>query len=162
MPETVDRAMMGLALELEGRLKRSAREKLNKDPTGDLVRSIQAQRERGGIFVGTDREYAQIQDKGGTVRAKGRYLAIPIEQPKSLRGKWPRDYAEGELSPRFPKSGKDPVLIHISGRLEFALKPSVVIPSTGWFSEIIDEMGEWAGQVLLEEIGPELKLLNRP
>lgn len=160
VPRLASQAVLEVALELEGRLKTSAQKRLAKDPTGTLLRSIRTvDQSVEQKTVGTDVEYGRIQDLGGVVRpVRGKYLAIPVEQPKSLRGKWPRDYADGELSPRFP-AGKDPVLIHEpTGRLEFSLKPKVKITATRWFSDPVDEMPTWAGEVVVDVIGDAVQL----
>ena len=63
--------------------------------------------------------YAQIQEKGGTVKGKGKKLAIPIGEGKTRAGvsrvKSPRDIAGLVLIPR---KGKAPLLVLPTGRRE--------------------------------------------
>lgn len=164
MPQAMDQAQLALALELESRMKTSAQQKLAKDPTGALMRSIRTIRKQGFLAVGTDVEYAGVQDEGATIRPKGQWLAIPKEQPKSLRGKWPRDYARGELYRPGAKGATDrpKVLIHRpTGRMEFVLAKQAVIPATHWFTEVRDSMNEWGRVLLQEELGDHIEGLWR-
>lgn len=147
-PAILEAAIRSVALELEGRLKRSGQQRLAKDPTGDLVRSVRAEAAGGTYRVATDRPYARIQDQGGTILPKrGKYLSVPVEQPKSLRGKWPRDYGR-EL--QYIPSRPHPVLVHSSGRVEFVLLSSVTIVGTRWWTDEIEAVPEWAGDLVVE------------
>jgi hypothetical protein len=162
MPGILEDAVLAVALEVEGELKRSAAQRLDKDPTGDLVRSIRTVDRQGGVkVVGSDRPYARIQDVGGPIRpTTGRYLAIPIDQPKSLRGKWPRDYARGELYFVQAKDGRAYLFHAPSGRLEFKLQESVTIRGTRWFTDVVDRMPQIAGEVVVAVVEDRLRALT--
>lgn len=62
-------------------------------------------------------EYARIQDEGGTIRPKTRRnLAVPIGAGRNLPvGKWPRDFAPGELT-LILRKGRAPLLAKVSYR----------------------------------------------
>jgi hypothetical protein len=80
-------------------------------------------------------KYARIQDKGGTITAKGKYLAIPFKGVTER----PRD-----VSDTFVAKSKGGCLIIFQrlgkGKIKpmFALKRSVNIPAANWFTNAID------------------------
>lgn len=50
------------------------------------------------VRTGTGLVYARIQQEGGTITPKTvNYLAIPATKQLARSGKWPRDFAKGEL-----------------------------------------------------------------
>lgn len=78
--------------------------RLNKDPTGALARSVQTrfliEKSTPNLTMavaGSKLIYAEIQDQGGEILPKNRYLALPVNLPRSMRGKWPRDWPSGAL-----------------------------------------------------------------
>lgn len=82
------------------------RHRLKKDPTGALARSVQTRWlvEPGSgtlstAVAGSKLVYAEIQDQGGEINpVRGRYLAVPVDLPRSMRGKWPRDWPRDALT----------------------------------------------------------------
>ena len=63
------------------------------------VRFIRSADGENVAAVVSDSPYAVIQDEGGTILPRrGRHLAIPIPGAGVPRGKWPRDFARGELT----------------------------------------------------------------
>lgn len=82
-----------------------ARRRLNERPrnwgahTGQLARSINTHVTPGGalIIVRTNLIYARIQEEGGTIYPKGKFLALPLKPSLRRSGTWPRDFAKGAL-----------------------------------------------------------------
>jgi len=122
--------------------------------TGDLARNIGyeigATEERWQTIIGTgvggrkSIVYAAIQDKGGTINARNRkYLTIPLAGVKGTAANYPGSF--------IVRSKKGNLLICERGRDGlrplFALKPSVTLPATGWFSNAV-----YARQPLLDEM----------
>jgi len=104
-----------------------------KDPKGDLARSYEVQLlDQGGDFISvgvfSDLVYAEIQDVGGEINAKKKYLAIPHKDAKSIIGvRWPRDFPKDAL--QFVKSKKQgTALLYQGKKLMFILKERVDIP----------------------------------
>ena len=105
-----------------------------KDPKGDLARSYEVQLLDQGddsISVGvfSDLVYAEIQDIGGDIEPKKKYLAIPFKGSKSIIGvRWPRDFGKDEL--QFVKSSKKMGTAYLfqGNRLMFILKDKVKMP----------------------------------
>lgn len=92
----------------------------SKGRTGKLARSFKAEfvsvgsgRVSAGAF--SDLSYADIQDRGGTIRPKTmKRLAVPIMSGKNLPvGKWPRHFAKGQLT-FIPRKGKAPLLAKVT------------------------------------------------
>jgi len=83
-----------------------------------------------GVF--SDLIYAEIQDTGGNILPKKKYLAFPHKSAKSYVGvRWPKDFPDGQLS--FALSSKDPgwtAYLFEKGRKApvFILKKMVTIP----------------------------------
>ena len=78
--------------------------RLAKDPTGALARSVQTRflvnessPSMSVAVAGSKLVYAEIQDQGGEILPKRRYLAVPVKLPRSMRGKWPRDWPSDAL-----------------------------------------------------------------
>lgn len=86
LPEVARVEMLKETLRLgqvaAGEVSRSVRSKLALDPTGRLARSFLVTAEDKGDIVSSTAAsglpYAAIHDQGGTIRAKKKYLAIPI------------------------------------------------------------------------------------
>lgn len=82
-------------------------------------------------------KYAMIQDKGGTIRAKGKYLTIPAPGVKGSI----RDYPGGF----FMKTARGNLVYAMATGMKrytkitylFLLKKQVTLPATGWFSRVI-------------------------
>jgi phage gpG-like protein len=98
--------------------------------TGNLARSYRIHWKRGDMvgYYGSNVKYAAIHERGGTIRAKGKFLAIPLPGAKSGVGSGvsPRNYPKGELFPVTSKRG-NLILMSKSGP-KFVLKRSVKIP----------------------------------
>lgn len=94
---------------------------------GGLIRGTQTK-----VLIGTDLVYARIQEFGGTIRAKGGGLAVPIHpdaQRASAAGRSPRDMSDLKFIPR---PGKPPLLIRDNNGqwdLMYVLPRSVVLPA---------------------------------
>ena len=129
-----------------------------KDSKGALAGSFEVQVLNQGedsisIGVFSDLVYAEIQDEGGEIKAKKKYLAIPFKDSKSIIGvRWPRDFAEGEL--QFIKSKKPgTALLYQGNRLMFILKERVELPGlryldkarTLWESNLDKNLGGHIG-----------------
>lgn len=105
-----------------------ARKRLNERPrnwgnhTGQLARSIHStfDESTGTIRIGTNLIYARVQEIGGEIRPKKKYLAIPVDDSLRRSGKWPRDFGKGEL--QFVRKA----LIQIHGREWWG--PALVTP----------------------------------
>lgn len=104
------------ALIAEAEMRRQIVMLLDKDPTGALARSVRREIVRQGpgeltVQVGPHTVYAAIQDVGGIVRPKKKFLAIPIPGAGVRKGKWPRDWGKGELHFQNRKGGS-PLLFY--------------------------------------------------
>jgi hypothetical protein len=80
-------------------------------------------------------KYAMIQDKGGTVTAKGKYLTIPFKGVKGNARSFDNTFVSKSKAGNliiFQNLGK--------GKIKplFALKHSVTIPASNWFTGAID------------------------
>lgn len=108
--KSFDKQMRGLlenstlraAEEVAGNVRREVIKRLAKDPTGNLARSfrpslVQKSKRKMVAGVFSDVVYAEIQDQGGTIFPKKKKLAVPLPGAPVPRGKWPRDFARGEL-----------------------------------------------------------------
>lgn len=111
------------------------------------------------IAIGTDLEYAAMQEFGGVVKPKNvKYLAIPLTE-EGRQYVSPRDFPR-ELHPVFGRSGSG-VLVDKSGTAHYALRKSVIIPAHPYLRPAADEQEDAAvsatGQVLktqLDRIAP--------
>ena len=130
----VDAATAG-ALIIQNAAKKNAPRK-----TRNLSRSIHtevafASRDQAEVTVGTDVEYAAIQEFGGTITAKnGKYLAIPVNETAQMYK--PMDFP-GKLHFQGDNSGG--VLMNAEGEVFYALKPSVTIPAHPYLRPALDE-----------------------
>lgn len=136
LPSTVERAVLAAAQYAAGVIRKTTREIFPSGRTGALARSFRE------TFLGwsdgavsaaavSDLTQAGILDRGGVITAKsGRNLAVPVGAGRALpAGKWPRDFAKGELT-LIGRKGRPPLLARVSGRKVtplFILKPSVKI-----------------------------------
>jgi len=121
--------------------------------TRTLSRSIHTElvsssRSKASVEIGTNLEYAAIQEFGGTIVAKkGKFLAIPLD--KGAEGYGPRDFP-GKL--HFVGNNSGGVLMDAQGKAHYALKHSVVIPAHPYLrpalAENEDAAAEAAGRVL--------------
>jgi hypothetical protein len=105
----------------------------------------------------SDLVYAKIQDEGGTIHAKRKWLAIPIGRKVPL-GKWPRDYGRGELI-LVGKEGLGLVLARIIGKGKkakvdplFALRRSVTLTGRGYVEKARGEVAKVADKIMADGI----------
>jgi hypothetical protein len=115
--------------------------------TGQLARSVgMAVRSDGlsqEITVGTgisgDKSviYARIQDQGGTIRAKKKYLTIPMPGILGRASNYPDSFIIRS------KAG-NPLIVERKGksgmRVLFVLKREVTLPATNWFSRPLEQL----------------------
>lgn len=123
--------------------------RLNKDPTGALMRSVQTRflvnESKPSLSVavaGSKLVYAAIQDQGGEVRAKRKFLAIPVNLPAASRGKWPRDWPRGALQLIRARRGKF-LLAERDGEnliVRYVLQRSVRVKGTGYVAAAFERM----------------------
>ena len=121
--------------------------------TRTLSRSIHSEvtsssRDSATVEIGTDLEYAAIQEFGGTITAKkGKFLAIPLDYSGENYG--PRSYP-GKL--HFVGDDSGGVLMDAAGVAHFALTPSVTLPAQPYMRPALAEneyaAGSAAGRVL--------------
>ena len=133
-----------------------------KEPKGDLWRSYQVELidkgdEEVSVGVFSDLVYAEIQDEGGTIRAKKKYLAIPFKDAKSEIGvRWPRDFSKGELS--FAKGKKVGTAYLFKGdKLMFVLKERVEIPGLDYLDPALAAYDKDVEKRLDQHIGLSFK-----
>lgn len=88
------------------------------------------------IGIGTDLDYAAIQEFGGTITPKkGKFLAIPLtSEARAIVS--PRNFPE-ELTARF--GGNGGVLVDSAGIAQYALVRSVTIPPHPYLRPALDE-----------------------
>jgi len=130
--------MLLAAEHATGEIRRSA-----PHDRGGLIRSFKATMltsqtlgilRSGGV---SDLIYTKIQDEGGTITAKKKYLAIPVgDRARSVAGLWPRDWADGDLFFYTTKSGK-PALAKRDGApgkdfVQYVLRKNVKIKPTNY------------------------------
>lgn len=137
-----------------------------KGRTGNLARSFRetflGSAKTGVASAGalSDSVYAEIQDAGGTVRPKRKYLAIPVPSANVPYGKWPRDYAKGEL--RFKRGrGDSALLVDRAGKPIFALKKQVRITGRSYLATAAEasqpKLAEVMGQNVQVAVGRSAK-----
>ena len=134
----------------EGELLRAEIVKAIKDAAeryrGGLARSYQVELvDKGETYVGvgvfSDLVYAEIQDEGGDVFPKKKWLAYPHKKARSYVGvRWPRDFPKGKLG--FALSKHDPsgtAYLFESGRKKpvFILKKTVHIPGLNYLESAL-------------------------
>ena len=136
----------------------SAKDKAPKK-TRTLARSIhqetlEADRHYIEIGIGTDLEYAAMQEFGGTVvPKKAQFLAIPQNSGAEAVGS-PLNYP-GNLVPIFWTSGGSGVLMDDSGEVQYVLVRSAVIPAHPYLRPAFDEQGDNA----LDKVGKYLGMI---
>lgn len=169
LPEVARVEMLKETLRLgqvaAGELSRSVRSKLALDPTGRLARSFLVTAEdKGGVVSSTAASglpYAAIQDQGGTIRAKKKYLAIPIRGKPGAprRGQGPRDFGR-ELY--FVRTAKGGLLMEPRKRGKpvprYVLRASVRLSGVGYLEDAAKRLMEETNRTA-EEIGSGLQLV---
>ena len=101
MNTVLEKGMMEAGESVRAEIVKTLRD-TSKRYTGGLANSYDVtllSSSKGDVRVGvlSDSPYAEIQNEGGTITPKGKYLAIPQTEQLKRSGKWPRDFAEGEL-----------------------------------------------------------------
>lgn len=136
----LERAGLAGALPILNAAKEKAPRK-----TSTLARSLSADvglSAEGGveIEIGTDVIYARIQEYGGTIRAKGKFLAIPVTSGARSAGS-PRLFP-GDL--RFVGSSRGGTLRDAGGQVQYALVPSVTLTAHPYLRPAFDEQQDAA------------------
>lgn len=117
-PQTMTKAVIKAALHVESETKKEIYETFPDGRTGALARSFHP------VFIGREGNtvsavvrselvYARIQDEGGTIKPKGRFLAVPLPNVRLPVGKWPRDF--NPPLTLIPRKGKPSLLVKITG-----------------------------------------------
>ena len=107
------RSVLILDREIRNSTKKSVKKRTGEDawkrPTGQLMRNWSKffKVKNGGetVVFGSLNElpYASIHETGGTIKAKKKYLAIPLD--KKVRGAWPSSFPKGLFQFGFSEKG---------------------------------------------------------
>ncbi len=163
LPRQLDFIVEDAGRLIEGPMRREIMTRLNKKPTGRMARSVRTQTFGSGTaLVGPTVPYAGIQNFGGIITAGSKLLAVPLSFGRVPKGKWPRDWPEGQLK-LIPRKGKDSILATVSGKKKklepkYVLKERVKIKGVGYLEatekamtkEIEDFFAERIEALLLE------------
>lgn len=157
------RALLLAAEHAAGEVRRTA-QALNSSGSarGGLARSFKAsfnsvQGDTLSAGAYSDLPYADIQNRGGRIKAKKRKLAVPVKGV-ARAGKWPRDYPKGFLfrvgnllvhKTENTKAGKYRKGTLFGLKIYFVLRSSVKIEPTGY----IDFASESAEPKIVEIMG---------
>lgn len=159
MPKGMEKGMLRAAEFVVGEIRREIFDKFPDGRTGELARSYKAQLLKSGkkVVAGalSDLVYAGIQDRGGTINAKGKMLAIPVGKGRLLPvGTGPRDVpglslikgkgAEGGLLAKVKKNGKMDVY--------FVLRSSVTLKGRKYLEAAREKSKDTVKQVLEESV----------
>lgn len=157
LPELLEGGVFKCAQIAAGEIRRAIYATF-RGRTGELARSFHETflgdakdgiRSAGAL---SDLVYAPIQDEGGTVVPKrGKYLAIPLPGANVPFGKWPRDYAKGDLHFIKSKAG-NALLADPTGKPIFALKTSVRLKGRGYIRAAADAASPKMAEVMGESI----------
>lgn len=143
--------------------------RLVKDPTGALMRSVQSRflvnESKPSLSVavaGSKLVYAKIQDQGGEIRAKRKFLAIPVNLPAASRGKWPRDWPQGVLQLIRARRGKFLLAERDGERLivRYVLQRSVRLRGAGYVAAAFERMQPAADAFTLKYLRQTLSREN--
>lgn len=108
------------------------------------------------VTVGTDVEYAAMQEFGGTITPKNaKYLAIPLT--KAAEAVSPRSFP-GKLRPVM--NGQSGVLVDDGGAAQYALKKSVTIPAHPYLRPALDENVEAVKDSMARALRQQLEKLG--
>jgi len=144
------------AQHLEGEVRRTIRS-VFKPGTGNLSRSFKTvflvdTEDEVSIGVLSDLVYARVQNEGskylpgGVIRSSrgpNKMLAIPMEGRGIPLGKWPRDFAKGELHFGIAK-GIGSVLLNSSDQIMFKLRRKVKIKGKQYLKKALTKSKpEW-------------------
>jgi hypothetical protein len=148
IPKATKHAITQWATDTVMMLKKSAAAQQRSGPgrkTGHMGRNVGMESSIGDeaykIVIGTGVggtqtvKYASVQDKGGTIKAKKKFLTIPLPGVKGVARNYPNAFlcttAGGQWMLAEPK-GKTGI------RPLFLLRPQVTLPASHWFSGIAD------------------------
>lgn len=157
LPELLESGVFRCAQIAAGEIRRVVYSTFN-GRTGALARSFKETflgDANGGVRSAgalSDSVYAPIQDEGGTIRPSSREnLAIPLPGAGVPYGKWPRDYARGEL--HFIKSRRgNSLLCNRAGKPLFVLKPEVHVRGRGYLKTAADAAAPKMADIMGESI----------
>lgn len=148
--EAVKGEMLSNAAMAGALLVQNAAKEYSPKKTRNLSRSIHSEivktEERyAEVAVGTDLEYAAMQEFGGTIVPKNvSYLAIPLTAAAEACVS-PRGFS-GPLRPVF--FGMEGMLVDAAGEAQYALKKSVTIPAHPYLRPALDEQAEPAKEAM--------------
>lgn len=158
--DVVDQLLPQIVLEMaeyaEGEMRSIIMERLNKDPTGAMARSVRSEAIEGtdgspmAMIVGPTVPYGEIQDQGGEIIPHGLYLAVPLPFAGVPRGKWPRDWAPGDLV-FVDRGGRSPLLAYVGGggfEPKYVLKESVVLEGVRYVAATEEATASEAEKIL--------------
>lgn len=140
-------------------VRNAAKQKAPKK-TSNLRRSIHTEVASASetaveVLVGTDVEYAAIQEFGGTIVPKNaKYLAIPLTGAAEAAVS-PRNFP-GDLKPRI-KPGGGGVLVDSAGTAQYALTGRVKIPPHPYLRPALDENVEKAKAAMGRALAMQLQ-----
>jgi len=130
-----------LAVKAGGRVVQSAAQAKAPRKTSTLARSIHTEVTKSSpqyveVAVGTDLEYAAIQEFGGVIKPKNaKFLAIPVSSAAKQHVS-PGNYPDKlNFVPR-PSGG---MLVDRAGEIHFILQTSVTIPAHPYLRPALDE-----------------------
>lgn len=131
--------------------------------TGSLARSFNATfigKRDGGFSAGvySDLVYAGVQEVGGTIYPKRKYLAIPLPSANIPIGKWPRHFTDLFLI----KSKAGNLILAQKGgkgkiRPMFVLKQQVYVPPKGYIEQSAEEAGPEIERIISQAVAQRLK-----
>ncbi len=143
-------------------IQNAAKEKSPKR-TRTLSRSIHTEVEKEGetlaeVVVGTDVEYAAIQEFGGTITPKNtKYLAIPLTSAAERYGS-PRNYPV-RLIPVI-RGGEGVLIDVVDYEAVYALKKSVTIPARPYLRPALDESVEAVKSAISRALKQQLEAVK--
>ena len=165
-------AMTKVGIDLEGalRLNTASSGGSFKRPSGQLARSIQSKLVvRGttissvvgsGVRTGDRLPYANIQEKGGTIRAKNsKWLTIPLSGAKTASGRAKKASAR-DFSDTFVDKSESGNLIIFQEKGDkiiplFLLRKSVKVPGTKYMSRTLSSHTVRIGKILVDTVNRE-------
>ena len=147
--KAVATALLRTAQDLEGAISNEVKERLTKRPRGALARSWRSTlTERDGELVArvaSALPYAAIQDQGGTIRPKRKYLAVPINLPGGPRpGQGPRQFGRPL---RYVPTARGASLVETRGTgkraktiTRYVLRRSVTLTGVGYLDAAVRQV----------------------
>lgn len=164
------KAMAKVGIDIEAALKlNTARRGFFRHPSGQLARSIQSKIVitpksvtaiiGSGVRTGRRIPYANIQETGGTIRAKNsKYLTIPLDAAKTSGGRAKKTSARAYSDTFVRKTNGNLIIFQKRGKRAvplFLLKEKVSIPGTKYMSSTLAEKNVRIGQILVNTVNEE-------